>query len=311
MTTRNVNWKFEPVLTDIIIARWLTQNEMAPTTLLAYNLLSCLEKDFVIEEIKKTKGETWYQYLTPLKRNQALRKRTSTFAKTSVSSSSKTSKKKGSTLKFDLDNLMEIQQKSFPLLEIPRLVIYLTEKVIQLGGKESEGIFRLSIRMEDKIRLVEEMKCNGFVNLSEEKDPNVPAVILKQFFAELPQPLFSNYEECLKVCSPEDFEKLVLSLPLVNKNVLIHISRFVQEMTEESVRNVTKMNLSNLCLVFSPGMLRNPSTDVEILMIKQPKEQSFLRELLKWTRDNLHHKENIFSSTEEREKFISSMEQPN
>ena len=70
LTTRNINWKFEPVLTDFLIDKWLTQKNISNSYKISVKIIKRLQKDFIIEELKKNKNEIIYQYFTPSKRSQ-------------------------------------------------------------------------------------------------------------------------------------------------------------------------------------------------------------------------------------------------
>eukprot|EP01091_Cochliopodium_minus_P013381 TRINITY_DN4297_c0_g1_i2.p1 TRINITY_DN4297_c0_g1~~TRINITY_DN4297_c0_g1_i2.p1 ORF type:complete len:551 (-),score=169.26 TRINITY_DN4297_c0_g1_i2:13-1665(-) len=322
LTTRNINWKFEPVLTDNLIEKWLTQKNISNSPKTSQKLIFYLLKDSVIEEIKKSKNETLYQYFTPQRRALILSKKNKSTTlrpkkgghsrSSSVTTTTDTIRNvemKTKLMEKTWEELMKSQQKLFAEfnLKIPQVIIYLAEKIIQLGGKNTKGILRLSIRNDVKIKYIEQFKSLGYINLCNEKDCNVPAVLLKHFFGYSPLPLFENYDECINSKSESDYQKLVESLNETNKRVLFYLCNFMIEM--DSVSQVTLMDISNLCLVFVPAFFKSKSVDVETIMIQQHSEQKFLVSFLKWIpsilpKDDLC----ILKSDEEREKLISDFE---
>ena len=53
--------------------------------------------------------------------------------------------------------------------------------------------------------------------------------------------------------------RLMQGLPAANRECLEWIFRFIVDLSKSS--EVTMMTLNNLCLVFSPNLLKNPSGD--------------------------------------------------
>ena len=214
------------------------------------------------------------------------------------------------TIEKNWEEILKSQQKKYSNLEIPQVIIYLAEKIIQLGGRKTKGIFRLSIRNDLKLKYIEQFKNDGFINLKDEKDCNVPAVLLKHFFAYSTLPLFENYEDCLNASNESDFQKLLDKLTQVNQKILFFLCSFIIEMSSYS--QDTLMDISNLCLIFSPGFLRDDSFDMQTWMIQQPKEQKFMMDFFKWIAPKITNKfEYLKPTDEEREKIIQEYEKEN
>eukprot|EP01103_Thecamoeba_quadrilineata_P016362 TRINITY_DN5447_c0_g1_i1.p1 TRINITY_DN5447_c0_g1~~TRINITY_DN5447_c0_g1_i1.p1 ORF type:complete len:449 (+),score=90.97 TRINITY_DN5447_c0_g1_i1:21-1367(+) len=134
-----------------------------------------------------------------------------------------------------------------------------------------EGIFRLS---GSKIE-IEEMKRKyktptDRLDYSKVSDPNSVAVLLKQFFTQLKEPLFTfeMYDEFsdLMENTPSDY-KLIENVPVDPLKNLLHrlpdanlqtakfLLKFLKKLSLN--REQTKMATSNLALVFGPNLLRS------------------------------------------------------
>ena len=77
-----------------------------------------------------------------------------------------------------------------------------------------------------------------------------------------------------KACS------LVKRLPDLHQVVLSYLIRFLQMFVSQEVVNVTKMDASNLSMVFAPNFLRCPSQDPIIIMENTRKEMAFVKTLI-------------------------------
>nr|XP_025873223.1 rho GTPase-activating protein 8 [Vulpes vulpes] len=135
-------------------------------------------------------------------------------------------------------------------------VTYLREK-----GLHAEGLFRRSASVHT-IREIQRLYNQGKpVNFDDYGDIHLPAVILKTFLRELPQPLltFKAYEQILEITSVESSlrvtrcRQILQSLPEHNYTVLSYLMGFLHEVSRESIFN--KMNSSNLACVFGLNLI--------------------------------------------------------
>ncbi|XP_047641971.1 rho GTPase-activating protein 8 isoform X2 [Phacochoerus africanus] len=135
-------------------------------------------------------------------------------------------------------------------------VTYLREK-----GLRTEGLFRRSASVQT-VREIQRLYNQGKpVNFDDYGDLHVPAVILKTFLRELPQPLltFEAYEQILGITSVESSlrvtccRQILQSLPGHNYAVLSYLMGFLHEVSRESIFN--KMNSSNLACVFGLNLI--------------------------------------------------------
>ncbi|KAF6117400.1 Rho GTPase activating protein 8 [Phyllostomus discolor] len=135
-------------------------------------------------------------------------------------------------------------------------VTYLREK-----GLRTEGLFRRSASVQT-VREVQRLYNQGKpVDFDDYGDIHVPAVILKTFLRELPQPLltFKAYEQILGITGVESSlrvtrcRQILQSLPEHNYAVLEYLMGFLHEVSRESIFN--KMNSSNLACVFGLNLI--------------------------------------------------------
>ncbi|KAM4881324.1 rho GTPase-activating protein 8 [Thomomys bottae] len=135
-------------------------------------------------------------------------------------------------------------------------VMYLREK-----GLRTEGLFRRSASAQT-IRQVQRLYDQGKpVNFDLYGDIHVPAVILKTFLWELPQPLltFQAYEQILGITGVESSlrvshcRRILQGLPEHNYAVLRYLMGFLHEVSQESIFN--KMSSSNLACVFGLNLI--------------------------------------------------------
>lgn len=139
---------------------------------------------------------------------------------------------------------------------ISQTVTYLKEK-----GLKTEGIFRRSARVQ-LIKDVQKLYNLGKpVNFNEYGDVHVPAVILKTFLRELPEPLltfrlYSQVQDLLNVESSlrvTRCKQMVESLPEHHFIVAKYLLNFLHMVSQESI--VNKMSASNLACVFGVNLV--------------------------------------------------------
>ncbi|PNJ37293.1 PRR5-ARHGAP8 isoform 1 [Pongo abelii] len=135
-------------------------------------------------------------------------------------------------------------------------VTYLREK-----GLLTEGLFRRSASVQT-VREIQRLYNQGKpVNFDDYGDIHIPAVILKTFLRELPQPLltFQAYEQVLGITCVESSlrvtrcRQILCSLPEHNYVVLRYLMGFLHAVSRESIFN--KMNSSNLACVFGLNLI--------------------------------------------------------
>ncbi|KAM4615481.1 rho GTPase-activating protein 8-like [Polymixia lowei] len=148
---------------------------------------------------------------------------------------------------------------------ISQTVTYLKEK-----GLKTEGIFRRSVRVQ-LIKDVQKLYNLGKpVSFEQYGDVHVPAVILKTFLRELPEPLltFPLYDQVQDIVRVESSlrvttcKQIVESLPEHNFIVLKYLVSFLHMVSTESIAN--KMSPSNLACVFGVNLVWPPQGSVSL-----------------------------------------------
>lgn len=151
-----------------------------------------------------------------------------------------------------LEEVMDVQEKEKPGLELPWVVTALAEEILRKKGAQTEGIFRcvplpcLSIlgmsivhcallrgRVPGDSDAVNNLKValDKFTMKDTYSEPHVPASALKLWFRELQEPLISEeyYENCIGAANNADMAIATLDLlPELNRKLLTYIIRFLQ-----------------------------------------------------------------------------------
>ncbi|XP_072473727.1 rho GTPase-activating protein 1 isoform X2 [Notamacropus eugenii] len=157
-------------------------------------------------------------------------------------------------------SLQHLQEKSIEPEHLP-LVLRETIAYLQAHALTTEGIFRRSANTQ-VVREVQQKYNMGLpVNFEQYDDVHLPAVILKTFLRELPEPLltfdlyphvvgFLNIEEDQRVAATL---QVLQTLPEENYQVLRFLTAFLVQISSHSDQN--KMTNTNLAVVFGPNLL--------------------------------------------------------
>jgi hypothetical protein len=181
-----------------------------------------------------------------------------------------------------LDVIMEMQEKDFPNLPIPRILAFLAEGILDLNGQQSEGIFRVPGDTDFVTNLKLRIEKNNY-DLAGITDPNVPASLLKFWLRDLADPLIPGdcYRECIS--NAEDAKAalaIVDCLPEINRQVTEYIIGFLQVFAQPECSQRTKMTIDNLAMVFAPNFLRCPTSSLTQIFENTRHEQAFVKTLI-------------------------------
>ncbi|NWW98878.1 RHG08 protein, partial [Caloenas nicobarica] len=136
-----------------------------------------------------------------------------------------------------------------------------TVSYLKRKGLQVEGLFRRSASIQT-IKDVQKLYNQGkSVNFDDYHDIHIPAVILKTFLRELPQPLltFECYDHVLGITSVESSlrvtrcKQIILGLPEHNYVVLKYLICFLHMVSQESIYN--RMTASSLACVFGLNLI--------------------------------------------------------
>jgi hypothetical protein len=159
-------------------------------------------------------------------------------------------------------SLQVLMKREEPTRRVPKFV----EKALWFiydNGLKSEGIFRISGRSTQIDRLKDHLNQGGKVFFSPTVDIHSIATLVKMWFRELPEPLFT-WDGCAAmlnvfhtVTDPEEklqqFREIISSLPDCNRYIaqlLINCLRAIGDNQQK-----TKMSPENISLVFAPNVL--------------------------------------------------------
>lgn len=175
-----------------------------------------------------------------------------------------------------LERLMSLQSCSQHLktLRLPWILTTLGDKLIETGGAETEGIFRCAADHDLIAQLRLEIDCVDFRKITDAKqvhsllsnvtDPHVIAGLLKLFFRQLYEPVFpmSIYDMCLQNGHDGQMACRIFDehLPNLNKDVVAYLIRLLQTLSKSDNVTLTKMDNSNLSMVWAPNLLRSPNS---------------------------------------------------
>jgi len=187
-----------------------------------------------------------------------------------------------------LEDIMEQQEKENSELDIPEIMVFLADSILQLNGTKTEGIFRVPGDADAISELRCQVEKRNF-NLNGCSDPNVPASLLKLWLRELAEPLIPAhvYENCMEIGKKECNEnigemawELINTLPEINKRVIIYMIDFLKVVAQPENQEHTKMSVANLAMVFAPNFLRCPSDNPQVIFENTKHEQAFIRILI-------------------------------
>lgn len=176
-----------------------------------------------------------------------------------------------------LERIMALQTCSpyLKTLRLPWILTTLGEKLFETGGAETEGIFRCAADHDLIAQLRLEIDCVDFRKITDAKqvnsllsnvqDPHVIAGLLKLFFRQLYEPVFpvQLYDICLQSGQDGHMACRIFNerLPNLNKDVVAYLISLLQSLANGDKVILTKMDDSNLSMVWAPNLLRLPQDD--------------------------------------------------
>lgn len=178
-----------------------------------------------------------------------------------------------------LEKIMSLQTCSpyLKTLRLPWILTTLGDKLFETGGYETEGIFRCAADHDLIAQLRLEIDCVDFRKITDAKqvqsllcnvqDPHVIAGLLKLFFRQLYEPVFPShlYETCLQSGHDGHMACRLFNerLPNLNKDVVAYLVRLLQNLSKADKVTNTKMDTSNLSMVWAPNLLRAPELQID------------------------------------------------
>ncbi|XP_026729412.1 rho GTPase-activating protein 39 [Trichoplusia ni] len=182
-----------------------------------------------------------------------------------------------------LSEVMILQKERFPNRQLPWVQVALSQQVLALNGRETEGIFRVSADVDEVNALKTKIDNWELPDASTLTDAHAPASLLKLWYRELYEPLIPDalYAACVAAGSDAAAaQRALLRLPPLNRLVLTYLISFLQQFTAPEVVSQTKMDSANLAMVFAPNCLRCTSQDPRVILENARKEMTFLKTLI-------------------------------
>ncbi|XP_039436692.1 rho GTPase-activating protein 39 isoform X2 [Culex pipiens pallens] len=181
-----------------------------------------------------------------------------------------------------LNEVMVLQKDKFPDRQLPWIQTTLSEQVLLLNGKQTEGIFRVPADVDEVNLLKNRIDRWEFPENKGTMDAHAPASLLKLWYRELYDPLIPDelYDDCVATEDPAEAAAIVEKLPKINRLVLTYLVHFLQQFSLPDVVANTKMDSSNLAMVFAPNLLRCQSQDPKVILENARKEMTFMRTLI-------------------------------
>ncbi|XP_041976226.1 rho GTPase-activating protein 39 isoform X2 [Aricia agestis] len=182
-----------------------------------------------------------------------------------------------------LSEVMALQKERFPNRQLPWVQVALSQQVLALNGKETEGIFRVSADVDEVNALKAKIDNWELPDASTLTDAHAPASLLKLWYRELYEPLIpdSLYGACVAAGhDPAACARALQRLPPLNRLVLTYLVSFLQQFSAPEVVSQTKMDSSNLAMVFAPNCLRCTAQDPRVILENARKEMTFMKTLI-------------------------------
>ncbi len=165
----------------------------------------------------------------------------------------------------------------------PRVLTFLSEAIIALGGFESEGLFRVPGLLEE-IHLLRLRLERGEYSLRGINEAATAASLFKLWFRELRDPIVPGdlYDACITSGSTQQECRAITSrMPQSSLRVLEFLVQFLRRASADEVVCKTKMTAESLAMVFAPNILRCTSRSPLVIMANSKREASFLAALIK------------------------------
>ncbi|NXY46433.1 RHG01 protein, partial [Ceuthmochares aereus] len=170
-------------------------------------------------------------------------------------------------------SLQHLREKSPDQSPVP-LVVRETIAYLQEHALNKEGIFRRSANIQVVKDIQQKYNMGVPVDFQEYEEIHLPAVILKTFLRELPEPLltFDLYSHVVNFQSVEEgnrvdvFRKVLQTLPEENYEVLRLLTAFLVQVSAH--RDENKMTNTNLAIVFGPNLLWAKDIAITLKAIK-------------------------------------------
>lgn len=187
-----------------------------------------------------------------------------------------------------LADIMKAQHAAYPQETLPKVWTTMVRLIVENGGLDAEGIFRMSGASFEIDRLKETLNKGAF-EIDFAGDVNTVACALKQWIAELAEPLIPSERHVhiidilASAVDPKDAVPELVNelkaLPDINKRVFVAWLELMKQVLAHSEQN--RMIPANLGIVFSPGFFQSTVDDPQQFVMVTQLETRFVELLLR------------------------------
>uniref|UniRef100_A0A6B2L1N0 Rho-GAP domain-containing protein n=1 Tax=Arcella intermedia TaxID=1963864 RepID=A0A6B2L1N0_9EUKA len=185
-----------------------------------------------------------------------------------------------SVFRSSLEQMMEYQKTTHPDLMVPIVLQTLIQLIIDHGGLETVGIFRVAAQVDELAELKKNLEISKGETVPGVNDPNVPACLLKLWLSEIRFPLIPTEFYTVMTQNCKDWatlERILTSFPILYSTTLVYLVNFLQKV----IQSENKMTAANVAIVISPTLCRCPVTDTFLVMQQTMLESELCVTLLK------------------------------
>ncbi|KAJ2451685.1 hypothetical protein EV183_003461 [Coemansia sp. RSA 2336] len=163
---------------------------------------------------------------------------------------------------------------------LPHVLVRLTSLISTLHGDRAEGLFRVPAD-GDAVAAARLRIEAGETDLQVD-DPHVAASLLKEWLRDLAEPLVpaTLHKRCVMTPDAEAALRVMDAMPAEAARVLDFLLCFLGSLLRPEAQACTRMDASNLALVFAPVLLRCPAKDLKDVIAASSGEQGFVMLLL-------------------------------
>ena len=185
-----------------------------------------------------------------------------------------------------VEDAMSITLEINPHVKIPLIVPLLCERIRDLNGFKTEGLFRKSPDKTQMMRIKKRLQVKNF-QLTED-NPHVYAAILKDWLRGLEDLIIPKryYDYCVSMAkenklNKKQFEVFFSQLPSVNRECLKYLINFLRDFLKPQYQQFTKMGLENIAIVFGPTLLMPPNElEPQVALLNAKSEKQFVVSLI-------------------------------
>ena len=186
-----------------------------------------------------------------------------------------------------IEEIMFLQHKDYPMLQVPYVMHSLCEKLFENGCERHQGIFRLPGNMKTVNSYIE-LVNNGDYSFLNDGTINDIGSLFKLWIRQLTSAVINEKitDEILTTKGIDNYMVLINKLSTSHRNVLMYLVGFLKRLSLSS--QITMMDAPNLAMVFGPNIVVSSDNVLQQSKISTH-STTFLKELInKWDVSSLY-----------------------